>query len=367
MVNNLQTNVSIKFSSLKTDRSLGGTFLGSFMSILIIDSDRNECGEQETLLKKAGYSYISSVQTMAAALNVLGIESTAALAANASTGFDLVIVALSTIEECADVCRKIKDSFQYQDIPIIVMTSAATSEALPFVVAYGAYDFIRKPYSELEYLARVRSAIKLKHEMDRRKAREKELIEATRQLADLNSMLVKLSLIDSMTGVANRRSFDRILDKEWRRAIRNGLPISVIMIDVDFFKSYNDHYGHQEGDECLKLVARILKDTLRRPGDAICRYGGEEFVIILPDTPSEGAGQVGESLRAAVFSAGIPHHHSKIADRISVSVGTSTMIATSRFDPKDLVESADKALYAAKASGRNKVIVSDVSGNSKAA
>ena len=184
------------------------------MSILIIDSDPKECEEQERLLKKAGYAYISSVSTMKDALSALGIEITGNPGATTTAGIDLVIVSLATIEDCAEISRRIKDSFHYQDVPIIVATSAATADALPFVIAYGAFDFIRKPYSELEYLARVRSAIKLKHEMDRRKAREKELIEATRQLADLNSMLVRLSLVDSMTGVANRRSFDRILDKE---------------------------------------------------------------------------------------------------------------------------------------------------------
>lgn len=337
------------------------------MSILIIDSDPKECEEQERLLKKAGYSYICGVTTMKEALNSLGIEISMNHSTGTSSGIDLVIVSLSTIEECAEISRRIKDSFHYQDVPVIVVTSAATADALPFVIAYGAFDFIRKPYSDLEYLARVRSAIKLKHEMDRRKAREKELIEATRQLADLNSMLVRLSLVDSMTGVANRRSFDRILDKEWRRAVRDGLPLSVLMVDVDYFKSYNDHYGHQEGDECLKQVSRILKETLRRPGDALFRYGGEEFVIILPDTHISGAEQVGEALRTAVFSAGISHKHSKACDRITVSIGVSTMTAKLQADPRALVELADKALYDAKASGRNKVVVAKPPQDTKAA
>ncbi len=337
------------------------------MSILIIEPDHNEFGEQESILKKAGYAYIHTAKNTAEAMVTLGLENSMNANSHPSPGIDLIIVGLTTVEESAEICRKIKESFQYQDVPVIVVTNAASSEAFPFVVAYGAFDFIRKPVAEMEYLARVRAAIKLKHEMDRRKAREKELIEATRQLADLNSMLVRLSLIDSMTGIGNRRSFDRVLDKEWRRAVRSGLPISVIMIDVDYFKLYNDTYGHQEGDECLKQIAHILKNELRRPGDALCRYGGEEFVVVLPDTPVQGAQLVGETLRLAVMRSGIAHRNSKVADRVTVSVGISTMLANARFDPKDLVESADKALYAAKTSGRNRIVVAENSQDSSVA
>jgi diguanylate cyclase (GGDEF)-like protein len=131
------------------------------------------------------------------------------------------------------------------------------------------------------------------------------------------------------------------------------------MIDVDYFKLYNDTYGHQEGDECLKQIANILKNELRRPGDAVCRYGGEEFVVVLPDTPVQGAEQVGETLRLAVQRAGIAHRNSKVADRVTISIGVSTMLANSRFDPRDLVECADKALYAAKTAGRNRIVVAE--------
>lgn len=337
------------------------------MSILIIEPDHLEFGEQEAILKKSGYAYIQTAKSMTEAMTSLGIENSMSTNAHFSPGVDLIIIGMTTVEECAGICRKIKESFLYQDVPVIVVTNAVASEAFPFVVAYGAFDFIRQPFSEMEYLARVRAAIKLKHEMDRRKAREKELIEATRQLADLNSMLVRLSLIDSMTGIANRRNFDRVLDKEWRRAIRSKLPISVMMIDVDYFKLYNDTYGHQEGDECLKQIAQILKDSLKRPADALCRYGGEEFVIILPDTPSQGAEQVGETLRQAVIRSGITHKNSKVLDRVTVSIGIATMLASARFDPKDLVQNADKALYEAKAAGRNRVVVSKSTQDSQVA
>lgn len=361
------------------------------MSILIVDSNEKELQDQEALLKKAGYSSLVSIPSMQEAFKIIGADSRAPLGNAISVGLELVIVSIDSInqgsrgsldlrnsfqwsidelncflEECSEISRRVKNSFNYQDIPLIVVTSALNSEVLPFVIAYGAYDFIRKPYSPIEYLARVRSAIKLKHEMSERKSREKELVEATKQLAELNSMLIRLSLIDSMTGVPNRRSFDRILTKEWRKAIHDQSPLSLLMIDVDYFKDYNDHYGHQKGDECLKQVSRILKDNLEHWDDGIFRYGGEEFVIVLPNTPALVAEKVGESLRAAIYAAALPHEKSKTLKRVTISVGVATLNPSVRSDPKLLIETADQALYAAKKAGRNQVFVATLQ-NSKEA
>jgi diguanylate cyclase (GGDEF)-like protein len=352
------------------------------MPIIIVDSDENESRDQEILLKKAGYSSIISVKSMPEALKILGSDTRISPAPSGpSNGVDLVIVSSDTIdlapggsndtrdsfqwsidelncflEECADISRRVKSTVNYQDIPVIVVTTVLNSGTLPFVIAYGAYDFIRKPYSQIEYLARVRSAIKLKHEMNERKLREKELLEATKQLAELNTMLARLSLIDSMTGVPNRRSFDRILAKEWGKAIQVSSPITVLMIDVDYFKDYNDYYGHQKGDECLRIISKILKENLQRPNDGIFRYGGEEFVIVLPNTSARDAELVGEALRAAIFSAGLPHERSKTSSCVTVSIGAGTMVPGSQSDSSELVELADQALYVAKNSGRNKVV-----------
>ena len=165
-----------------------------------------------------------------------------------------------------------------------------------------------------------------------------------------------LSYIDGLTGIANRRFFENRLGDEWGRAARDAKPLSLIMCDIDYFKLYNDHYGHLAGDVCLKKVAETLRDTLKRPGDLAARYGGEEFAIILPETNSEGASFVAERLRAEIEVLGIEHKKSEIGDHLTISLGVATTIPTVAVTSSKLLDLADKALYLAKKGGRNKVI-----------
>jgi diguanylate cyclase (GGDEF)-like protein/PAS domain S-box-containing protein len=165
---------------------------------------------------------------------------------------------------------------------------------------------------------------------------------------------------DALTGLANRGAFDIGLEREWRRAQRHGQQLSLLMVDVDCFKLYNDTYGHLRGDACLRAVASTLIAGSQRTGDLVARYGGEEFVLVLPATGADGAAVVADRIRAGVESLGIPHDNSPVADRVTVSVGASTITPQAESSLESLLSSADEALYEAKAKGRNRVVTVDM-------
>jgi len=165
--------------------------------------------------------------------------------------------------------------------------------------------------------------------------------------------LKRLSSLDGLTGIANRRHFDEIINLEWKRSLREGEPLSLIMADIDFFKFYNDTYGHQCGDDCLKKVAAAIKKGLKRPGDLVARYGGEEFAVILPDTPLEGAQAVAEDLRLRIEALGIIHAKSPLAGKVTVSLGVASILPKQDLNVEALILAADQALYRAKNEGRN--------------
>jgi len=182
---------------------------------------------------------------------------------------------------------------------------------------------------------------------------QRVVTEKTNALNEANKKLKKLSRIDGLTGVANRRYMDEFLDKEWLRAIRSGSSVSFVLIDIDFFKLYNDNYGHPEGDECLKKVAATLKSLVNRSSDMVARYGGEEFALVLFDT--EEAEFVARSCRRSIEALGIRHDYSKASNVVTISVGLCSMTPDRGSDPGSIISFADKALYKAKENGRNKV------------
>ena len=168
-------------------------------------------------------------------------------------------------------------------------------------------------------------------------------------------VLKQLLSTDSMTGIGNRRRFDYALDREWRRCGRSGRPLSVLMIDVDHFKAYNDHHGHQQGDECLRLVARLLVESVGRPGDLVARYGGEEFVCLLPEIGEDGARAVAEKFADALAEAAIPHPGSTLDGRLTISIGVASVDDLNTRRPMEAVALADKLLYEAKRAGRDQI------------
>ncbi len=171
--------------------------------------------------------------------------------------------------------------------------------------------------------------------------------------------LARQANLDGLTNIANRRCFDEQLDKEWRRCLREQQPLTLMMSDVDHFKPYNDTYGHQMGDECLKQIANALTRVTRRPGDIVARYGGEEFVVILPYTDSAGARQVAEAFRAEIQRLQIPHASSDVEPYVTLSIGIASTTPTRQDVPEALLAAADKALYGAKDEGRNRIVVQD--------
>ncbi len=189
----------------------------------------------------------------------------------------------------------------------------------------------------------------------RREAELQALVAArTRELSEANELLREMSYLDPVTEIANRRRFDERLDHEWRRAIRGGSVLSLIMVDIDFFKEFNDTFGHQRGDECLHAVAHALADGLPRAGDSVARYGGEEFAVILPLTDRSGAFKLAEALRRRIEALGIAHPASAVAGVVTISCGVATVRPTADMEPAELVRLADESLYVAKHGGRNR-------------
>lgn len=240
-----------------------------------------------------------------------------------------------------EVCRQLRADPLTADIPIIFITAQTSAEEETAALAAGGVDFISKPITPAVVRARVKTQLTLKTQRDQLQA---------------------MAMVDGLTRIANRRSFDEAIANECRRAQRSKAPLALILIDIDHFKAYNDHYGHQEGDACLKQVAISLEAGCRRAQDLVARYGGEEFVCLLPDSDLDSATAKAEELRLSIAALALPHATSPVADCVTISLG----VALCHFDSKDpghgpaqLIAAADKALYAAKAAGRNRVVVTD--------
>ena len=191
-------------------------------------------------------------------------------------------------------------------------------------------------------------------------ARNEELTRLRVTLETVNQRLKRLVAVDALTGIANRRHFDRALDRELRRARREGQPVSLVFLDLDEFKRFNDTYGHARGDEVLRQVAQTLDETFRRGGDLVARYGGEEFAVILPGLDARRAGLYAERLRRRIFRLAIPYAASPLSDRVTISGGVATVAAPQVVTPDDLLYAADKALYRAKCLGRNRIAMTGV-------
>ncbi len=244
-------------------------------------------------------------------------------------------------------------------IPIIVLSTNEEAKIKSEAFQLGANDYLIKLPDKIELIARLRYHSQAYISQMERDEAFLALEESRLQLATVNRALQKLSSIDGLTGIANRRSFDETLKKEWLRAARYQQPIAMLMLDIDFFKHYNDHYGHQGGDECLKKVTKALAASLHRETDFLARYGGEEFSAILPDTSREGAIKIAERMRQALKSLQVEHSRSKVSDMVTVSIGVSAVVPNKDIEAESIITAADQALYRAKAEGRDRVVASD--------
>ena len=233
--------------------------------------------------------------------------------------------------------------------PIIFLSSLSKDKDIEKGIAAGGDDYLLKPISEIVLAAKIRA-------MQRILQMRQSLLVLTRKLDSANQELKRLTSLDGLTGIANRRHFDSMLEREWRRAMRQGDEVSILMCDIDFFKQYNDAYGHQSGDECLRLFAQTLSGTMDRGGDLLARYGGEEFAAVLPSTALRGAVHVAEQMRKAIDRLKIEHKETPFG-YITASFGIASAVAMPETDPQDIVGAADRALYKAKHNGRNRVCV----------
>ena len=179
------------------------------------------------------------------------------------------------------------------------------------------------------------------------------------ELQSANEKLQRIANIDGLTQIANRRRFDDYLLVEWQRHQREAMPLSLLLMDIDYFKNYNDFYGHQQGDNCLIQVAQTLAKVARRATDLVARYGGEEFAVILPNTNLQDALKVGEAIREVIAALKIPHNQSEISDQITLSLGIASMIPTPNHPLEDLIKNADHALYSAKSRGRDRIYLAE--------
>lgn len=240
-----------------------------------------------------------------------------------------------------------------RNIPVIVLSSKDDPQIKSDAFTNGANDYLVKLPDKIELLARIRAHSRSYLTQLERDAAFHALRETQKQLEESNRKLQRLSSLDGLTGLANRRHFDEELEKEWRRAQRADIPLSLILIDIDHFKLYNDTYGHLAGDECLKQVAQSMAKAIVRPGDLLARYGGEEFVVILPDTNAEGAHVVAENLRKDIIALKREHSASTTTEYVSISLGIAQADFSNMKTGEDIIAMADKGLYDAKENGRN--------------
>lgn len=258
-----------------------------------------------------------------------------------------------------DLVRQFRADQATMGTPIIVLSSKGESIVKSDAFKAGANDYLVKLPDQIELIARIRyHSMAYVHQLQRDEA-YRALRESQQQLMETNRELERLTNVDGLTGLSNRRYFNEYMIAEWKRAVRSRKPLSVLMIDVDHFKLYNDTYGHLGGDDVLRKVAHALKESCRRSTDVAARYGGEEFAIVLPETPFAELQRLGEKVCEAVEALGLPHSASSAGRCVTISVGGATTVPQlgEAFSP--LIDAADKALYEAKRAGRNRATTRD--------
>ncbi len=238
-----------------------------------------------------------------------------------------------------DVCAHLKNDPDTQEVAVIFVSGHFDEDKEVRGFQLGAVDFIHKPINPVITKARIKNQIRLKLNTD---------------------LLRTIALIDGLTGVANRRQFEQVLPVSWSQCAREKQPLTVILLDIDFFKHFNDTYGHTEGDVCLRLVAQKIHDTVNRPYDLVARFGGEEFICILPNTDLIGGTYVAQQIVDSIVSLKIPHINSSISAFVTISAGVSSVVPEYDMSSTTLIEEADKQLYIAKDRGRNRVLGSQI-------
>lgn len=306
------------------------------MKVLIVDDSPTIRAALRTLVEQMGHSVIDAE------------DGSKGLATYRDSRPDLVLIdVVMPVMDGYDAARQMRQIRPDEWIPIIFLSSKEADQDLDRAIEAGGDDYLVKPVSFVVLNAKIRA-------LQRIESTRVKLLETSRELAAANRELENLSRQDGLTGIANRRHFDSYLLTEMKRASRERQALSLILADVDYFKAYNDYYGHQAGDDCLRQVASALKSVGKRPADLAARYGGEEFAIVLPATALEGAVDVAKSLARTIEGMAIAHVRSGVSDKISLSQGVASFVPGNDTRPESIIELADQALYQAKQQGRNR-------------
>jgi diguanylate cyclase (GGDEF)-like protein len=308
------------------------------MKILLVEDEPNVLMALEELLTAAQHTIVTAQN------GEQGIE----LFLNEQPDLVLLDVNLPGLDGY-QVAQNIRSKTDGEWVPIIFLSGEGSDEAIARGIEVGGDDYLVKPISYTVLSAKLRA-------MERIAATRRDLDRVSKQLTEANKHLEWLSFHDALTNVANRRFFDSVLTQEWNRQRRLGKPLSLLLIDIDDFKAYNDFYGHQHGDQCLSKIAHLLQQRVQRSSDLLCRYGGEEFAVILPMLTHEEAYQLAERLRLDVAGACLEHCASSTVGYVTVSIGVASTIPSASSTTTDLIANADKKLYQAKSCGKNQVI-----------
>ncbi len=251
-----------------------------------------------------------------------------------SKNLDLILLNTMLQEPHAyELCKQLQTNENSQNIPILFLMPKAETKAEDKIFTVGASDYITWPFNPVLVEARIKNYIELKQQRE---------------------FLKNLSSLDGLTHLANRQRFEEILYQEWWRAVRDNTELSLLMIDIDYFRQYNENYGYLAGDNCLKTIASKLEIELNRPSDLLARYEGSQFVSILPETDKEGALHVANTLIQSIAKLKIPHEYSATADHVTISIGVASIVPSALFHTEDLITLAENSLYEAKYEGRNK-------------
>ena len=306
--------------------------------ILVVDDSIDVRVQLEDILRTAGLGEVAHAGSALQAFARLGLDE----ATEIRPDIDLILMDVDMPGmDGIRACRRIRHRRELRDIPIIVLSAHGDAGFLEAAFKEGVVDYVIKPVRAAELVARVDATLarKLEHDL--------EVSERAR--------LEYRAVHDTLTGVSRRGAFLYGLDAEWKRAFRHGVPLSLVMIDVDEFHAFNEAYGHPTGDDCLRAVSATIKAGLGRPADVMCRYGGEEFAALLPETDLVGAMTVAEGLREHVQALAIPHSGSSCAAVVTASFGVASGIPVAGRPVNSIIAAADEALFAAKAAGRNRV------------
>lgn len=311
------------------------------MKILVVDDTPAELKLIRIYLQQAGHEVLTAADGLAA-LNVYYHERPELILS------DVVMPVLNGYE----FARKIREASPGNWIPIIFLSAMVSEDDLALGIQSGGDDYLTKPVNRTILLAKI-------HAMERIVATRQHLLTVMAELAEANRQLHQMINRDCLTQVANRQCFDATLMREWDEAARYRRALSLMLLDIDYFKAYNHLYGHHQGDQCLKEIAHELRNGIHRPCDLLARYSSDTFAAILPDTDYNGASTLAEYLREAIANRALPHEQSP-HHKVTLSIGLATAIAAPLTTANHLMKCADEALYQAKQQGHNRVVALEI-------